>query len=332
MAGLVAARMLHDSGFSVTVLEARERVGGRTWTDDFGGAPIDLGASWIHDADDNPLTEWCAALDIPLAYTPEEHVRIYSQTATLSENASPPANVSSALAGPLDSLSPEPPARGYFEQYVDRYLDYATAVRQAWRGIAMASLAVGTARANQTVAEWQGEQKPRSLADAFAPLIANCAMIPAHDQGMLGYILSMAEGVEGAPYERIALNAWFPHEIQAVNAMPVGGYHQLIADAMAGLDIRLGTPVTHIVHGSDGVSVLTGAAASAGEEFSADAVIVTTPLAMLQSEAGAVEPDQTEAAARGELVAQQAALFAAAARGVAGGRGPHRLWAARVAQ
>ena len=34
MAGLVAARLLHDSGFTVTVLEARDRIGGRTWTDD----------------------------------------------------------------------------------------------------------------------------------------------------------------------------------------------------------------------------------------------------------------------------------------------------------
>ena len=37
MAGLVAARLLHDSGFAVTVLEARDRLGGRTWTDDFAG-------------------------------------------------------------------------------------------------------------------------------------------------------------------------------------------------------------------------------------------------------------------------------------------------------
>ena len=30
MAGLTAARILHDTGFSVTVLEARDRLGGRT--------------------------------------------------------------------------------------------------------------------------------------------------------------------------------------------------------------------------------------------------------------------------------------------------------------
>ena len=42
MAGLVAARLLRDSGFDVTVLEARDRLGGRVWTDARIGAPVDL--------------------------------------------------------------------------------------------------------------------------------------------------------------------------------------------------------------------------------------------------------------------------------------------------
>src|SRR5215510_593295 len=66
MAGLVAARLLHDSGFAVTVLEARDRLGGRTWTDDSLGAPLDLGGSWVHGVDGNPLTLWCEKLGISL--------------------------------------------------------------------------------------------------------------------------------------------------------------------------------------------------------------------------------------------------------------------------
>src|SRR5215831_18028108 len=66
MAGLVAARLLHDSGFQVTVLEARNRLGGRTWTDDSLGAPLDLGGSWVHGVDGNPLALWCAKLGVPL--------------------------------------------------------------------------------------------------------------------------------------------------------------------------------------------------------------------------------------------------------------------------
>lgn len=58
LAGLVAARELSRDGFNVTMLEARPRLGGRLWTDDSLGSPVDLGASWIHqDLDDHPLLE-----------------------------------------------------------------------------------------------------------------------------------------------------------------------------------------------------------------------------------------------------------------------------------
>lgn len=47
LAGLTAARELHDAGHDVQVWEARDRVGGRTWTVDLDGAAIDLGAQWL---------------------------------------------------------------------------------------------------------------------------------------------------------------------------------------------------------------------------------------------------------------------------------------------
>ena len=56
MAGLAAAARLRRYGHSVTVLEARDRVGGRIHTVTDTGVPIDLGAAWIHDQDGNPLT------------------------------------------------------------------------------------------------------------------------------------------------------------------------------------------------------------------------------------------------------------------------------------
>ncbi|WP_006247415.1 flavin monoamine oxidase family protein [Mycolicibacterium tusciae] len=57
MSGLAAARRLADAGMDVTVLEARDRIGGRTWTDTSLGVPIDLGGAWIHGPEGNPLTE-----------------------------------------------------------------------------------------------------------------------------------------------------------------------------------------------------------------------------------------------------------------------------------
>jgi monoamine oxidase len=50
VAGLAAARRLHDDGFRVLVLEARDRIGGRVFThrDARSILPIELGAEFIH--------------------------------------------------------------------------------------------------------------------------------------------------------------------------------------------------------------------------------------------------------------------------------------------
>ncbi len=54
-AGLAAARTLMDHGVPTVVVEARNRIGGRAWTDtDTFGVPYDIGCHWLHDASDNP--------------------------------------------------------------------------------------------------------------------------------------------------------------------------------------------------------------------------------------------------------------------------------------
>src|SRR5262245_48521817 len=42
---------------SVKVLEARDRAGGRAWTVDHSGVPLDLGCGWLHSADENEWAE-----------------------------------------------------------------------------------------------------------------------------------------------------------------------------------------------------------------------------------------------------------------------------------
>src|SRR5512143_732869 len=54
-AGLAAARTLMARGFAVQAIEARNRTGGRAWTDTARyGVPVDLGCAWLHSADINP--------------------------------------------------------------------------------------------------------------------------------------------------------------------------------------------------------------------------------------------------------------------------------------
>lgn len=46
-AGLAAAAALRGAGAQVAVLEARDRVGGRVWSREVGGARFDLGGQWV---------------------------------------------------------------------------------------------------------------------------------------------------------------------------------------------------------------------------------------------------------------------------------------------
>jgi monoamine oxidase len=66
VAGLAAASELAARDCAVTVLEARDRIGGRVWTADLGGQPVDLGAQWIEGLLGNPLVALCREKGISL--------------------------------------------------------------------------------------------------------------------------------------------------------------------------------------------------------------------------------------------------------------------------
>jgi polyamine oxidase len=66
IAGLTAARALARAGVEVTVLEARDRIGGRIRTVDLDGVPVDLGAAWVHDGNSAPTLPYLAELGIDL--------------------------------------------------------------------------------------------------------------------------------------------------------------------------------------------------------------------------------------------------------------------------
>jgi monoamine oxidase len=92
-AGLGAAHALKDSGLSVIVLEARDRVGGRGHTITAApGVTFDLGCGWLHSADQNSFVKIAEQLDFEIdrklppwreraygkSFPPEERAEFFS--------------------------------------------------------------------------------------------------------------------------------------------------------------------------------------------------------------------------------------------------------------
>ena len=72
-AGLVAARDLAASGFRVQLLEARDRVGGRTWHRPFGDTDerIEFGGTWFDARLQSPIREEAERYGIPISTATE---------------------------------------------------------------------------------------------------------------------------------------------------------------------------------------------------------------------------------------------------------------------
>ena len=78
VAGLAAARALKGAGFDVTILEARNRIGGRMNTNTSLGAAVDLGASWIEGVKNNPIAGLTRSFGIPTVRSDDDSLRVFT--------------------------------------------------------------------------------------------------------------------------------------------------------------------------------------------------------------------------------------------------------------
>ena len=279
MAGLVAARLLHDSGFRVTVLEARPRLGGRTWTDNSLGAPLDLGGSWIHGVDGNPLALWCDKLGVPLVESQGDRLLI-------------------------DERAKVKTREGQRKRAVLGRAAFNTAMAWAsWKSKAM-TLSKG----------------PRSISvkEAVDPLL-HASWLPEIDRLVIATFVEGSEGVQGAPYDAVAAEEWWPTEGLERNAQPKGGFVSLVDDAARQLGIRRSAAVRERVVWNDrGVTaILRG-----GEKIEADRAVIAVPLGLLRAGLPTLDPLPPEE--------QQKAIgrigYGAGILGKIYLRFPHRFW------
>jgi monoamine oxidase len=133
MAGLTAAAALQAAGVRVTVLEARDRLGGRTFTEDVGGATVDLGAQWIEGARGNPVADLCDAHDIAHEVDDSDILALFDEASGTRVDGTGWSTVEAAYDGfvrALDDLRAELGPDATVADGRDRWLE-----REGYRGL-----------------------------------------------------------------------------------------------------------------------------------------------------------------------------------------------------
>lgn len=238
VAGLTAARELHDAGFEVVVLEARERIGGRvdTVTDGGGDGTAEFGAMFI--GDDAGLELQLAAAAIEIRPTPR-----------------------TTLVRTIDGTAVDPSDAGW----------QAIAAAQAWAQTRPEDVSLATALA----------------ASGVLPLPTEPADDGTTPADWLRH--SLASGVEpttGAAPTRVSAQRFDAARAEASGAFVTGPLADWLDQLAEPLEVVLASAVVRIAHDDERVSIRF----DSGESLSADRVIVTVPLGVLQTDTIAFEP------------------------------------------
>ena len=221
IAGLTAARLLQGAGQRVIVLEARDHVGGRVFTDRSDGYVTDRGASWIHGIADSPVAAAAAAFGMP---TVEFTVGGYQPDSRPIAHYSPAGiRLTGAEAA--------------------RYVADIHAVDAALAGIIAASSADASYR-DVTEA-------------ALAEVSADQGWEGDRAQRVREYLEHRSEEQYGAWIGDLAAHGLDDDQVDGDEVVFPEGYGALASGLAKGLDVRLAHVVSRVVWDADGVTVDT---------------------------------------------------------------------------
>jgi monoamine oxidase len=276
-AGLSAAKTLTDAGRSTTVLEARDRIGGRTRTDDSWGVPLDDGGSWAHGPEHNPLVQVAESLGIEFVEGSWDDLIVGKRFANAREKSQFGAaqellllaldlSVEAGLDFSLQDLVSElrVPA-GLFERLTAAVLkrDEARAgedEEQLAAADAGVEKALDALRAHYEAGGGTGPQLAfNSLPFAFVAL----------DE-----VASLEAGQIAAKTSTFDAGSFNSTDDDAV---PEGGMGHLIAEYGKDVPVELSTAAKKVEWGEDGVKVT----ADDGRIFTSDKLVLTVPVSVV---------------------------------------------------
>ena len=244
LAGLVAARDLTAAGRRVTVLEARDRLGGRTWTAALPGTGVDveLGGTWVHPDAQPAVAAEIARYDLPMRSYPMPTYDVFltADRRLLGRDGVSPWTTSMRLLDPdIAAIAARVGGPGERQGPVDADLDLSVA---AWLD------GIGTTDVGR---------------DA---MLAFAAAMGGGSPSELGVLPLVLDAIDNG-YELDA--GWAD-----IGVSFVGGTRRLVGAIAAGLDVRVSSVVGRIEHGPDGVR----ARLEDGGMVSASAAVVALPL------------------------------------------------------
>jgi monoamine oxidase len=292
-AGIAAARKLVDAGKRVIVLEARNRLGGRVWTEEFSGVALDMGAAWVHGYEGNPLSAMAQAAGVTLK--PSDTVLLGADLALYAEDGRRWTSDErdlleerfEAVIEELENLAEERDARGLPDisiwQGVEELLNIKTStLSEAERSRRVAAQSKGAFSSSDPHPSTTARKNARASAQG-------ATAFSAEELHALRYKFNSAiEHEYSGAVEDMSLLNWdedlTPQQLGEADALPEGGWWPILAPATRGLDVRLQNAASRVESGGHLVKV-TCTNPSGEAVFTAPQVIVTLPAGVLKANA-----------------------------------------------
>uniref|UniRef100_A0A2C9U0I4 SWIRM domain-containing protein n=1 Tax=Manihot esculenta TaxID=3983 RepID=A0A2C9U0I4_MANES len=299
-AGLTAARHLQRQGFSVTLLEARNRIGGRVYTDHSSlSVPVDLGASIITGVEADVATERrpdpssliCAQLGLKLTVLNSD-CPLYD----IVTREKVPTDLDEALEAEYNSLLDDmvlliaQKGEHAMKMSLEDGLEYALRSRRmAQPGTITDETELQKAMDNLYVSKtcsFDGgvPEKSCSREDILSPL----------ERRVMDWHFAHLEYGCAALLKEVSLPYWNQDDVYGgfggAHCMIKEGYSNVVESLSKGLCIQLNHVVTDISYSTKEIRLNENhhhkvkVSASNGSEFFGDAVLITVPLGCLKAE------------------------------------------------
>jgi monoamine oxidase len=246
-AGLVAARDLHDAGRSVVVLEARDRIGGRTWTRELAGTDVraEFGGAWFTRDHQPAMAREIARYDAAV-----QPAQILDRFVWLQDGE--------RLEGPAAREAWSAAMAAVEPQMVEALAIIRDADAAGWQD------ATGLSHLDMPVTDWvRGLDAPAATTELILSFATAMGGAPASEYSALSLLSDMTD-----------LDYRIDDAFLSPGEMLADGMSSLATSIADGLDIRLGTPVTRISQAATGVAVTT----TDGSQIRATHAVVAVPL------------------------------------------------------